>query len=159
MPRQESPVQPERASLEPNLQHANNFAIEDVDELPPGFVPAVDELKCALEFIEALQEATLDADGLDEEVLARLRHPPQEPFDFVDPDLRLSLKLFISTTNSSQQTYADIRQDVPCRNQAPSCSDQQSSSNGARYVSQLLYCLHWTFQGSRDVSNMRRASV
>jgi hypothetical protein len=59
-----------------------------------------------------LREASLDADGLDDEVLAQLRHPPQEPFDFVDPDLRLALKLFISTTNSSQKTYANIRQDI-----------------------------------------------
>jgi hypothetical protein len=105
MPHPESPIQPEAQDL-------NHARIDNVDELPPGLVPAVDELRCALEFIQALWEASLDSDGLDNDVLVQLCHPPQEPFEFVDPDLQLSLKLFISTTNSSQQTYTDICLDI-----------------------------------------------
>jgi len=60
------------------------------------FVPQLADLRTSQEFIDALKAATLDDGGLDKEVLQRLREPLAEPLDASDPDLRLSLDLFLS---------------------------------------------------------------
>jgi hypothetical protein len=65
----------------------------------------IDDLKIAHEFINALHNASLDDEDLPEEVFTRLRHPLQHPLDIDDPDIRLSIDLFLSTSNASQDTY------------------------------------------------------
>ena len=84
------------------------------DAEAPGatFVPNVADLRTSLEFIDALKAATLDNGGLDEDVLERLRNPLTEPADASDPDFRLSLDLFLSTTNASEETYNKSRAGV-----------------------------------------------
>lgn len=85
---------------------------EPLQPLADDFVPHVEELKIALEFQQALKHASLDNGDLDTESLARLRNPPQTLFELPDPDVLLSLKLFISTTNASNQTYTDVCADI-----------------------------------------------
>jgi hypothetical protein len=82
----------------------DNMLPDDPNVLPPGLETAMDEIKWSLAFIEALKGASLDDSGLDEDVLHRLRNPSRKPLAVDDPDLLLSLKLFISTTNSSKPT-------------------------------------------------------
>ena len=67
------------------------------------------DLRTALEFVDALKAASLDDGDLDEEVLHRLRQPLAEPADASDPDFRLSLDLFLSTTTASEDTYNKSR--------------------------------------------------
>lgn len=69
----------------------------------------IDDLKIAREFINGLRNASLDDENLPEDVLARLRHPLEEPLDIDDPDIRLSIDLFLSVSNASQQTYTSVR--------------------------------------------------
>ena len=88
---------------------------EEPDALHPGpepeaaFAPQVADLRTSQEFIDALKAATLDDGGLDEEVLQRLRQPLTEPLDVNDPDLWLSLDLFLSCSNASEETYHNSR--------------------------------------------------
>ena len=70
-----------------------------------------EEIKIAMDFIRALEAASLDDEGmrLEPEALERLRNPPQRPTDILSPDLRLALDLFIAVGNSSQETYNAVR--------------------------------------------------
>jgi len=42
----------------------------------------------------------------------RLRNPPEYPLIINDPDLRLSIDVYLATTNASQETYNSVRQSV-----------------------------------------------
>jgi hypothetical protein len=75
-------------------------------------VAHVEDLKIALQFIKALQNATLDNDELPGDVRERLRHAIQEPLDTDDPYLRLSIDLFLSVSNASQDTYTSVRKAI-----------------------------------------------
>ena len=68
----------------------------------------IDDLKTAAEFVSQLQGATLDASGLSPSMLHQLRNCPPRPSS-LDPSIHFSIKLFIATLNSSQQTYEDVR--------------------------------------------------
>jgi hypothetical protein len=67
-----------------------------------------------MEFIHALEKASLEdsASKLGPEALRRLRNPPTCPADIASQDLRLGLDLFLSTINSSQQTYTSARKAI-----------------------------------------------
>jgi hypothetical protein len=71
----------------------------------------LDDIKKTMEFIRALQTASLDdeATRLDSECLDRLRNPPQESIDISDPDLRLALDNYLAVGNASQETYNAVR--------------------------------------------------
>ncbi|KAG2141318.1 hypothetical protein DEU56DRAFT_708218, partial [Suillus clintonianus] len=72
----------------------------------------LDDIKDAMVFIEALRSATLD-DGVinfDPDALERLRNPPQEILTIDDPDVLLSLKLFLADT--TEAAYNSIRQAI-----------------------------------------------
>jgi hypothetical protein len=68
------------------------------------------DIKTAMDFIKALEEATLDGphSNLDSETLERLRNPPRSS-PHIDPNLRLGLDLFLATINASQKTYVASR--------------------------------------------------
>ena len=68
----------------------------------------ISDLKTAAEFVSHLQGATLDASGLSPSMLHRLRNCPPRPSS-LDPSTCFSIKLFMATLNSSQQTYEDVR--------------------------------------------------
>jgi hypothetical protein len=89
------------------LDEANEPDARGVPEV--AFIPQVADLQTSLEFINALKAAKLNDEGLDEEILQRLRQPLTEPADASDPDFRLSLDLFLSTSNSSEETYNNSR--------------------------------------------------
>ena len=82
---------------------------EDIDLEELSAVAKLDHIKQAMEFIHALENASLDDrfSKLGSAALQRLRDPPTCPADITSPDLRLGLDLFLSTINSSQQTYTD----------------------------------------------------
>ncbi|KAJ6611698.1 hypothetical protein B0H10DRAFT_1808959, partial [Mycena sp. CBHHK59/15] len=83
----------------------------DTDSDDSGTTPssAIEDLQIALDFIEAIKNASLDNGDLDPETLARLRHPPEEILDLSDPALRYSLDLFLATTHASKKAYTDSR--------------------------------------------------
>ncbi|KIM71552.1 hypothetical protein PILCRDRAFT_40162, partial [Piloderma croceum F 1598] len=81
-------------------------------DVPVAVPVRIADLHIALSFIDALKSASLDDENLDAEVLERLRHPLQELVDDIDPDLRLSIDLFLSTSNSSQQSYTSAQEAI-----------------------------------------------
>ncbi|KAF8218772.1 hypothetical protein L208DRAFT_1066615, partial [Tricholoma matsutake] len=72
----------------------------------------LDEMKNALAFIEALRNASLNdpCANLDDNVLAQLQNPPQEPIDIGDDNILTGLDLFLGTINFPQDTYINSRE-------------------------------------------------
>lgn len=61
------------------------------------------------QLIDRLNGAALDDDKLDQDVIDQLRNPITEPVDISDPDIRLSLNLFMACNSASEATYASVR--------------------------------------------------
>ncbi|KAF8798244.1 hypothetical protein BYT27DRAFT_7264838 [Phlegmacium glaucopus] len=94
------------------IPNAAQYGDIDLNEL--SALAKLDHIKQAMEFIRALEEASLD-DGvskLDAEALHCLQNPPTCPADITSQDLCLGLDLFLSTINSSQQTYTSVRRAI-----------------------------------------------
>jgi hypothetical protein len=75
-----------------------------------GFVLSVDELKTSVEFIRALESASLDRGNLDAEALTRLWNPPEHVLEVSDPNDLFSLEQYLMTQGSSQDTYIRIHE-------------------------------------------------
>jgi hypothetical protein len=87
-----------------------DIALEELSELAK-----LVDIKISMEFIQALKTASLDDDmGLDPETIKHLRDAPQQPINIVDSDLCLLLNLFLSVSNSSQETYTSARKAILC---------------------------------------------
>ena len=69
----------------------------------------IEHLRFAQEFIHQVSHATLDNGRLDDLTIDYLRYPEEGPVNISDPDTRLSLDIFLSCNNASEQTYTDIR--------------------------------------------------
>ena len=62
-----------------------------------------------LSFIRALRNASLDdGTGLTGDALVRLRNPPMEPLQIVNPDIKLALQNFLALKHSSEEAYERI---------------------------------------------------
>lgn len=92
-----------------SLSRAN----EDADELP--VTSHIDSIKVAQDFIKEVQAATLDNRNLDEDLIHRLHNPHEQPADISDPNVWLSLDLFLAVTNASEETYKACRDAILCR--------------------------------------------
>ena len=68
-------------------------------------ISRIENIKITQDFIKEICAATLENGNLDDDVIHRLRNPPEEPTDISDPDVRLSLDLFLAVTNASEETY------------------------------------------------------
>lgn len=79
----------------------------DTETVPPDV--KIEDIQQALDFIQAVQNASLENGDLDDETVDRLRNPIQKQLDVSDPDLRHSLDLFLATSNASEKTYNDVR--------------------------------------------------
>ncbi len=65
-----------------------------------------------MEFKCALEKASLNNGDLDEDNLLWLHNPITSIININDRDLLLSIKLFLSTSNASDQTYKNIYKDL-----------------------------------------------
>ncbi|KAM6488773.1 hypothetical protein JOM56_015778, partial [Amanita muscaria] len=72
----------------------------------------IENVSFTQQLIHELNKATLDNDKLDPDVIDRLRNPTAEPVDISNPDVRLSLDLFMACSNTSEATYAAVRESV-----------------------------------------------
>ncbi|KAN0121381.1 hypothetical protein V8E52_003277 [Russula decolorans] len=107
--------------------HTHTMALQALDQLesdPPGplatgsdeelgnmttDLSCIENVKYAQEFIEGIHTTTFENGGLDNNVIYSLRNPCDEPTSISDPDVRLSLDLFLAVTNASEQTYQASR--------------------------------------------------
>ena len=81
----------------------------DDEEVPALAQSRIEHVNLAQKFIEEISAATLDNGNLDPDVVERLRHPEEGPVDISDPDIRLSLDLYMACEKSSQSTYSSSR--------------------------------------------------
>ncbi|KAG1838088.1 hypothetical protein DFJ58DRAFT_631468, partial [Suillus subalutaceus] len=83
--------------------------LNDADLAEFSRLSQLDDIKDAMIFIQALRGATLDNGVINIELdaLERLRNPPQEILSIDDPDILLSLKLFLADT--TEAAYNSIR--------------------------------------------------
>ncbi|KAJ7612738.1 hypothetical protein FB45DRAFT_722179, partial [Roridomyces roridus] len=71
-----------------------------------------DDFDLAEQFITAIRDATLDNSDLDADCIDRLRNPIRAPLDISDSKLRLSLDMFLATSDASQKTYEKVIQGI-----------------------------------------------
>ncbi|KAF8579391.1 hypothetical protein K439DRAFT_1620575 [Ramaria rubella] len=91
-----SPAPSNHFDEEVSLAPSNHFEEEDdisdtTGSGPP--LPVIEELKTAMLFIQGLEQANLDNGDLSEDVLERLRHPPEEELSIEDPNDLYALAL------------------------------------------------------------------
>ncbi|KAJ7259045.1 hypothetical protein C8J57DRAFT_1515746 [Mycena rebaudengoi] len=81
------------------------------DHLGAPFVSPIDDIRIANKFIECLKNASLDNDEekLPPDMLYQLRNPHETPLTLDNPDHRLSLDIFLSVSNASEETYNTVR--------------------------------------------------
>jgi hypothetical protein len=88
-------------------------ANQDRSQSPEPTTSQIKDIQIALDFIKATRCASLDdaTNRLGKDATARLRNPGPIPgLDLDDPDLLLSIKMFLSVSNASQETYNTMRQ-------------------------------------------------
>ena len=93
-----------------NAAHENGDD-ENVD-IPLGPFSRIEHVRFTQEFIREISQATYINGKLDESTIDRLENPLQGLVDITDPDTRLSLDLFISCGNASEETYNSVRESV-----------------------------------------------
>lgn len=71
----------------------------------PDFVPAIEDIRIAREFIDALKGAKLENDKLDKDIRYQIKNPPTTPLVIENPTVRLSLDLYLAIGNASEETY------------------------------------------------------
>jgi hypothetical protein len=97
------------------LEQPSTTSTEGEVDDPHAPTSRIENIKITQEFIKEIRTATLDNGSLDGDVLERLRNPPKEPTDICDPDIRLSLDLFLAVTNASEDTYKSCREAIQRR--------------------------------------------
>ncbi|EJF56246.1 hypothetical protein DICSQDRAFT_71908, partial [Dichomitus squalens LYAD-421 SS1] len=108
--REPSPEAPPRAKgVE---EEEPEFGAHDVTGVLP--TPTLEDLKQAIAFIAGLENALLEASGLDPKAIERMRNPERDLPDLTVPEnraLRLALKQFIATGHS-EKIYRDCRANI-----------------------------------------------
>lgn len=84
---------------------------DSASEEPINFVPAIDDIQIAREFITSLGNASLDHRFLmlDADLVEQIRNPPSHILSIDNPTDQLSLDLFLAIDNASQETYNAVR--------------------------------------------------
>ena len=75
----------------------------------------IEHLRFAQEFSHEVSRATLNNGRLDNLTIDNLRYPDETPVGISDPDTCLSLNIFLSCKNASEQIYTDIRDSILMR--------------------------------------------
>lgn len=114
-------VDPDPGSLEDQSRTDRRPPMPPIQEPTPP-EPAsfdhikIEDIKIALKFIAALQNATLDNAGLDPDLLHQIRNPETNILTVEDPDDRLSIDIFLAIGNASEASYTGVRAAILRRN-------------------------------------------
>ncbi|CDO75336.1 hypothetical protein BN946_scf184966.g4 [Trametes cinnabarina] len=63
-----------------------------------------EDIRNTLKYIDLLRSATLGASSLSDDVLEQLQNPLQEELKITDPDVVLSIELYMASANGSRET-------------------------------------------------------
>ncbi len=125
-------------------ENVNDGAYED--ELKAIFeATQLNDLRVAVQFIQALQSASLDDEhnAMDIKWLERLRSPPTQTFLIENhPDFRLGLDIFMASTKSSIDTYIRMREAILRRHpedQIPSYDQMKRAMTEITGVSSVMH--------------------
>lgn len=108
--------------MDDDIQVAQNLG-QDSDPIGTNRVPSpteeddghdhdmshIEHVHNAQEFIAEISQVTYHNSKLDKSTIFRLKNPLENLVDISDPDVRLSLDLFISCGNASEETYNGVR--------------------------------------------------
>lgn len=75
-------------------------------------ISRIENISFTQQLIHELKKATLNDDKLGSDVIEWLRNPIAEPVDISDPDIHLSLDLFMACDNASQAVYTAVRESI-----------------------------------------------
>lgn len=98
-------------SASPDNPNGSTSEMDDPEEsVSPDPVANLEQFRISQEFVDALRNASLDNSQLEPDDLDRLWNPSRESLDLTeDPDLCLSIDLFLAVGNASQETYNSAR--------------------------------------------------
>jgi hypothetical protein len=106
------------ALVQPQLEVDNDMNIEQ-DEGDNNLIPPAPAIQSQIElvqitqdFIQDISSATLFNGKLGDEIIEQLQHPVKPAFDMEDPDIRLSIDLYIACGRASQWTYQAVRESI-----------------------------------------------
>ncbi|RXW12320.1 hypothetical protein EST38_g13534, partial [Candolleomyces aberdarensis] len=87
---------------------------DDGEDTEGNLVASLADLQLALDYIQALKSARLDeSSGLDLNLLQQLQDPVREFLDLdANPDLRLSIRLYMDVGRASEATYMAAREAI-----------------------------------------------
>jgi hypothetical protein len=102
--------QPDKGQPPEEQTHVPAHLIGTHHEPIQGLNSPIDELRTTMQFIEVLRSATLDSSNMRPEDVERLHAAEPDPLrDAHDKHFVKAFKTFLSTTNSSQATYHNVR--------------------------------------------------
>jgi hypothetical protein len=109
---EEAEAEATHSTQDGNSESPSTAAYVDLEEL--SNIAHLKDMKMAMEYIRALETASLDDDNnhLDEEIVQRLRNPRTSPVDVSDPNFRLGLDLFLASIKTTQENYNLTREAV-----------------------------------------------
>jgi hypothetical protein len=94
-----------------------NLHGDELEEEPPS---QIESIQFTQELINEIWRATLDNEKLEQDVVERLQNPTEGPANLSDPDIRLSIDLYMACNNAAEATYTAVRQSILLR--FPHCS-------------------------------------
>ncbi|PSS05359.1 hypothetical protein PHLCEN_2v3915 [Hermanssonia centrifuga] len=98
------------AAFHEDNDNEGEFEVENLgdaqEELPHVYI---DDLRTAYDFIDGLRNATLENGGLSEASISRLQNPLQESLDLEDCTVLLSIDIFLTLDNASEDHYNRVR--------------------------------------------------
>jgi hypothetical protein len=94
--------------------HQNGPPDANKSEGPVSYDCRIEEIQIMNELIKLIQNANLGDDhcGLGPDFIFHLRNPPEYSLTLDDPDVRLSIDVYLATTNASQEVYNAVREGV-----------------------------------------------
>jgi len=122
-PIRSSPIPvPGNVHADPFLSSDDKLLLEDLAEinLEDGDIEVqvqnsqIEEIAIAQQFIQLIRTASFsdEHDNMDPYYLDRLCNPPNEVLVIDNPDIKLSIKQFLSLSNASEDAYESTRQNI-----------------------------------------------
>ncbi|KAF8157245.1 hypothetical protein B0H34DRAFT_808494 [Crassisporium funariophilum] len=92
-----------------DIEQASGGNENDEGDYPESHI---ENIRLAQSYVNAIKSASLDNDKLSQEDIYRLRNPSTEQVDLDDPDVRLSIDLYMSCGKASESTYKSVRESI-----------------------------------------------
>ncbi|KAF8152476.1 hypothetical protein B0H34DRAFT_677809 [Crassisporium funariophilum] len=92
-----------------DIEQASGGNENDEGDYPESHI---ENIRLAQSYVNAIKSASLNNDKLSQEDIYRLQNPSTEQVDLDDPDVRLSIDLYMSCGKASESTYKSVRESI-----------------------------------------------